>query len=160
MNVVNNYREQAEGYCMEDLVVGMSASFAKTVTEADILLFSGVSGDTNPVHLNQVYAETTRFKGRISQGMLSASLISTVIGTRLPGTGSIYVSQNLQFMAPVRPGDTVTARVTVAKLVPERNRAVLRTRCTVGDQIVIDGEAVILVSSRHQHSGLANIIST
>ncbi|WP_245286927.1 MaoC family dehydratase [Bradyrhizobium sp. Tv2a-2] len=129
----------------------MSASFAKTVTEADILLFSGVCGDTNPLHLNQVYAETTRFKGRISQGMLSAGLISAVIGTRLPGPGSIYVSQNLRFTAPVRPGDTVTARVTVAELIPERNCTILRTRCTVGDQIVIKGEAVVLVpSNQHQ----------
>ncbi|MBR0693228.1 MaoC family dehydratase [Bradyrhizobium lablabi] len=152
MNIVHDLRRAAEGYCFEDLVVGMSASFAKTVTEADILLFSGVCGDTNPLHLNQVYAETTRFKGRISQGMLSAGFISAVIGTRLPGPGSIYVSQNLQFIAPVRPGDTVTALVTVAELVPERNRVVLRTRCTVGDQIVINGEAVVLVPSRHHHS--------
>ncbi|MGO4723240.1 MULTISPECIES: MaoC family dehydratase [unclassified Inquilinus] len=148
MDNVKTYRDDTQGYCIEDLAVGMSASFAKTVTEADILLFSGVSGDTNPVHLNQVYAETTRFKGRISHGLLSAGFISAVIGTRLPGPGSIYISQNLQFKAPVRPGDTVTARVTVTELVPERNRAVLQTRCTVGDTLVIDGEAVILVPSR------------
>jgi 3-hydroxybutyryl-CoA dehydratase len=150
-NMVGHFRTATEGYCFEDLAVGMSASFAKTVTEADILLFSGVCGDTNPLHLNQVYAETTRFKGRIAQGMLSAGFISAVIGTRLPGPGSIYVSQSLQFTAPVRPGDTVTARVTVGELVPERNRAVLRTRCTVGGQVVINGEAVVLVpSSQHK----------
>lgn len=148
MDNVKSYQDDIEGYCIEDLAVGMSASFSKTVTEADILLFSGVSGDTNPVHLNQVYAERTRFKGRISHGLLSAGFISAVLGTRLPGPGSIYVSQTLQFKAPVRPGDTVTARVTVAELVPARNRAVLQTRCFVGDQIVIDGEAVILVPSR------------
>ena len=149
MNIVNVCREEADGYCFEDLVVGMSASFTKTVTEADILMFSGVSGDTNPVHLNQVYAETTRFKGRISHGLLAASFISAVIGTRLPGPGSIYLSQNLQFKAPVRPGDTVTARVTVVDLIAESNRALLRTRCTVRDRVVIDGEAEILVSSRN-----------
>lgn len=141
-------RDDAEGYFFEDLAVGMSAGFAKTVTEADILLFSGVSGDTNPVHLNQVYAEGTRFRGRISHGLLSAGFISAVIGTRLPGPGSIYVSQTLQFKAPVRPGDTVAARVTVAGLAPERNRVVLQTRCHVGNRLVIDGEAVILVPSR------------
>jgi 3-hydroxybutyryl-CoA dehydratase len=148
MDDVTTRRDGAEGYFFEDLAVGMSASFGKTVTEADILLFSGVSGDTNPVHLNQVYAEDTRFRGRISHGLLSAGFISAVIGTRLPGPGSIYVSQTLQFKAPVRPGDTVTARVSVARMMPERNRVVLQTRCYVGDRLVIDGEAVILVPSR------------
>ncbi|TSD89852.1 MaoC family dehydratase [Mycobacterium sp. KBS0706] len=148
MDDVMTRRGDAEGYFFEDLAVGMSANFGKTVTEADILLFSGVSGDTNPVHLNQVYAEGTRFRGRISHGLLSAGFISAVIGTRLPGPGSIYVSQSLQFKAPVRPGDTVTARVTVAGMMPERNRVVLQTRCYVGDRLVIDGEAVILVPSR------------
>ena len=148
MDDVMTRRDDAEGYFFEDLAVGMSASFGKTVTEADILLFSGVSGDTNPVHLNQVYAVGTRFRGRISHGLLSAGFISAVIGTRLPGPGSIYVSQSLQFKAPVRPGDTVTARVTVAGMMPERNRVVLQTRCYVGERLVIDGEAVILVPSR------------
>lgn len=148
MDDVMAWRDDAEGYFFEDLAVGMSASFAKTVTEADILLFSGVSGDTNPMHLNQVYAEGTRFRGRISHGLLSAGFISAVIGTRLPGPGSIYVSQTLQFKAPVRPGDTVTARVTVAGLTSGRNRVVLHTRCHVGEKLVIDGEAVILVPSR------------
>ncbi|HEY9348623.1 MAG TPA: MaoC family dehydratase [Inquilinus sp.] len=148
MDDVTTRRDDAEGYFFEDLAVGMSANFGKTVTEADILMFSGVSGDTNPVHLNQVYAEGTRFRGRISHGLLSAGFISAVIGTRLPGPGSIYVSQTLQFKAPVRPGDTVTARVSVAGMMPERNRVVLQTRCYVGDRLVIDGEAVILVPSR------------
>ena len=148
MDDVMTRRGDAEGYFFEDLAVGMSANLGKTVTEADILLFSGVSGDTNPVHLNQVYAEGTRFRGRISHGLLSAGFISAVIGTRLPGPGSIYVSQSLQFKAPVRPGDTVTARVSVAGMMPERNRVVLQTRCYVGDRLVIDGEAVILVPSR------------
>lgn len=148
MDDVMAWRGDAEGYCFEDLAVGMSASFAKTVTEADILLFSAVSGDTNPVHLNEVYAAGTRFRGRISHGLLSAGLISAVIGTRMPGPGSIYVSQTLQFKAPVRPGDTVTARVTVAGLTPKRNRVLLQTRCHVGERLVIDGEAVILMPSR------------
>lgn len=148
MDDVMAWRGDAEGYVFEDLAVGMSASFAKTVTEADILLFSGVSGDTNPVHLNEVYAAGTRFRGRISHGLLSAGFISAVIGTRLPGPGSIYVSQTLQFRAPVRAGDTVTARVTVAGLTPGRNRVLLQTRCHVGERLVIDGEAVILAPSR------------
>ena len=97
------------GLYLEDLEEGMSAVFGKTITDADILMFAGVSGDTNPVHLNEEFACGTAFKGRIAHGMLTASLISTVIGTKLPGPGCIYVAQNLKFMAPVRAGDTVRA---------------------------------------------------
>jgi 3-hydroxybutyryl-CoA dehydratase len=96
-----------DGYFLEDLQPGMTASYARTVTEADVILFAGVSGDQNPVHLNQEFAEGTRFKGRIAHGMLTASFISTVLGNKLPGPGCIYVSQNLKFKAPVRAGDTV-----------------------------------------------------
>jgi 3-hydroxybutyryl-CoA dehydratase len=103
------------GYCLEDIEVGMSASYSKTVTEADILLFSGVSGDTNPVHLDQEFAAATMFKGRIAHGMLSASLLSTVFGTKLPGPGCIYLTQNLRFKAPVRAGDTVLARLPLPR---------------------------------------------
>jgi 3-hydroxybutyryl-CoA dehydratase len=136
------------GYFIEDLSVGMTAAYAKTITDADIVLFAGVSGDTNPVHMNEDYARGTMFGGRIAHGMLSASFISTVMGTRLPGPGCIYMTQNLRFKAPVRVGDTVVARVTVAELMPEKRRAVMRTVCTVGKTIVIEGDALVMVPSR------------
>jgi len=136
------------GFYLEDLQVGQSASYAKTVTEADIVLFAGISGDTNPVHLNQEYASGTMFKSRIAHGMLSAGFISAVLGTKLPGPGAIYISQQLKFKAPVRIGDTVTATATVTSIVPEKKRVTLSTVCTVGDTVVIDGEAVIMVPSR------------
>lgn len=136
------------GYYIEDLSIGMTDRFAKTVTEADIVLFSGVSGDTNPVHLDEEYAAMTRFKGRITHGMLNASFISAVLGTRLPGPGSIYVSQNLKFRAPVRPGDTVTAICTVSAIDYDRQRVSMDTVCVVRNKKVITGDAVLLVPSR------------
>lgn len=145
--------QELHGYYFEDLSVGMTSIFAKTVTEADIVMFAGISGDTNPVHINQLFAEGSMFKNRIAHGMLSASLISTVVGTRLPGPGCIYVSQNLRFRAPVKAGDTVVARATVKEIVPERRRVVLSTVCTVGDTVVIDGEATMLVSKRPEPAG-------
>ena len=123
------------------LSVGMSARYARTVTEADLVLFAGLSGDSNPVHMNESYAVGTPFKGRIAHGMLSASFLSTAIATKLPGPGSIYISQNLKFRAPVRIGDTVEARVTVTDIIPGKNRVVLKTTCSVGDTVVIDGDA-------------------
>jgi 3-hydroxybutyryl-CoA dehydratase len=138
----------ADGLFFEDLSVGRSASFAKTVTDADILLFAGVSGDTNPVHIDAEHAAKSMFKERIAHGMLSASLISTVLGTRLPGPGTIYLSQTLKFRAPVRIGATVTATAEVTALDPERKRATLRTVCTVEGKPVIEGEAVVMVPSR------------
>jgi 3-hydroxybutyryl-CoA dehydratase len=138
----------ANGYFIEDLTTGMSASFGKTVSEADIVMFAGVSGDTNPVHLDQTFAEKTPFKTRIAHGMLSAGFISTVIGTKLPGPGAIYMSQTLRFKAPVKIGDTVTATCTITEIIPEKKRAVLSTICKVGDTVVIEGEALIMVPSR------------
>jgi 3-hydroxybutyryl-CoA dehydratase len=132
----------------EDISEGMSASLAKTVTEADVYTFAGVSMDTNPAHLNEEYAKDTMFKGRIAHGMLSASLISTVFGTKMPGPGCIYLSQSLRFKAPVRPGDTVTAKVTIAELKPERNQARFECVCLVDGKPVLDGEALILVPAR------------
>jgi 3-hydroxybutyryl-CoA dehydratase len=136
------------GYDIEDLSVGMSAETAKTITEADIILFSGVSTDVNAVHLNEEFAKTTMFGGRIAHGMLTATLISAVLGNRLPGPGCIYVGQNLKFKAPVRPGDTVTAKVTVKEIVLEKGRVVLDTVCTVGGKVVIEGEALMMPTSR------------
>jgi 3-hydroxybutyryl-CoA dehydratase len=140
--------EELSGYYFEDLSVGMTAVYARTIGPADLVMFAGISGDTNPMHLNEEYASRTMFKGTIAHGMLSASFISTVVGTRLPGPGCIYVSQSLKFRAPVRPGDTVTARATVQELIPDRSRAVLHTVCTVGATVVIDGEAVVQVPHR------------
>ncbi len=140
--------KELHGYYIEDLSVGMTDVFAKTVTEADIVLFAGVSGDLNPVHINQVFAEGTLFKTRIAHGMLSASFISTVLGTRLPGPGAIYLSQSLRFRAPVKAGDTVVARATVKEILPERRRVVMNTVCTVGETVVLDGEAMVMVANR------------
>jgi 3-hydroxybutyryl-CoA dehydratase len=136
------------GYCIEELTVGQTAVFAKTVSEADIVLFAGISGDINPVHLNHEFATETMFEGRIAHGLLTASFISTVIGTKLPGPGAIYLKQSLNFKAPVRAGDTVRARATIKEIVAEKRRVVIETVATVGDQVVLDGEAVILVPSR------------
>jgi 3-hydroxybutyryl-CoA dehydratase len=144
--------EELTGYHIEDLSVGMSAFFAKTVTEADIVTIAGVSGDFNPLHINEEYACQTRFKGRIAHGMMSGVLISAAIGMKLPGPGAIYASQNYRFRAPVRIGNTVLARVTVKDIILERNRVVLTTVCTVGETVVVDGEAVMLVPSRNEVS--------
>jgi len=140
--------EALNGYYFEELSLGQSATFAKTVTEADIAAFAGLSGDFNPVHINAEFAETTMFKGRIAHGMLSAGFISTVFGMKLPGPGCIYVSQLLKFKAPVKIGDTVTARVEVTALVPEKKFATFKTTCSVGGKVVIDGEATLMVPSK------------
>ena len=138
-----------QGYYIEDLAVGMSASYAKTVSVEDIVRFADISGDTNPVHLDEAYAEKTLFKGRIAHGMLSAAFISTVFGTRLPGAGCIYLSQTLRFRAPVKIGDTVEATVTVTAIDAQKRRVSFATRCTVAGKVVVDGEAELLVSSRY-----------
>jgi 3-hydroxybutyryl-CoA dehydratase len=136
------------GTSFEDLRVGQSASLAKTITEADILLFAAVSMDTNPVHLDVETARQSMFKERIAHGMLSAGLISAVLGTRLPGPGTVYLGQTLRFRAPVRIGDTVTATAEVTAVEPGKNRATLKTVCTVGGTPVIEGEATVMVPSR------------
>ena len=130
------------GYSIDQLSIGQKASFAKTITETDICLFAGVSGDINPAHLNEQYAEQTFFKGRIAHGMLSASLISAVLGVQLPGTGTIYLGQEVHFLAPVRAGDTITAMVEVTSLDPQKNTAVLHTTCVNQNGVcVVDGQA-------------------
>ncbi len=140
--------EELAGYCIEDLSVGMTALFAKTLTEADIVLFAGISGDINPIHLNHEFATETMFEGRIAHGMLTASFISTVIGTKLPGPGAIYLKQSLNFRAPVRVGDTVRARATVRQVILDKRHVVLETVASVVDTVVLDGEALVLVPSR------------
>lgn len=131
------------GYNIEDLQVGMSASTAKTVTEADIVLFAGVSTDVNPMHLNEEWAKTTQFGGRIAHGMLSAGFISAVLANKLPGPGTVYMSQTLKFKAPVRVGDTVTASVTVREIAVEKRRCILDAVCTVNGKVVIEGESLM-----------------
>lgn len=148
---------QLDGYDIEDLEPGMSAGFAKTITEADIVLFAGASGDNNAVHINEDFARGTAFKGRIAHGMLTASVISAAIAGRLPGPGTVYLSQNLRFKAPVRPGDTVCAKVTIKDLFLEKRRVTLTTVCTVGEKVVIDGEAVVMTTSSADRDGASRI---
>jgi len=143
-----NHLDEFHGYYLEDLAVGLTSSYAKTVTETDIVLYAGISGDVNPVHLNQEFAADTRFGKTIAHGMLSAGFISTVLGTRLPGPGCIYLSQTLSFCAPVGAGDTVVARVEVVSIDEVKRKVVLSTRCFVKDTLVIDGEATMMVSRR------------
>lgn len=139
------------GHALGDLVVGQRDALSKTITEADIVLFSGVSTDANVLHLDADYARGTPFGGRIAHGMLVASLISAVLGNRLPGAGWIYLGQTLNFKAPVRPGDTVTATVEISEIVAAKGRIVLDTRCTVADRVVIDGEAVMMHGAYVKH---------
>lgn len=139
---------ELNGYDIEDLSVGMSASFSKTITEADIILFAGASGDNNAIHINEDFARKTPFKGRIAHGFLTASTISAAIANRLPGPGTIYLSQQMRFVGPVRPGDTVNAVVTVKEIVAAKSRAVLTTVCSVGDRVVVEGEATVKTTSR------------
>lgn len=135
-------------YFIEDLELGMEASHEKTVSEDDINSFADVSGDYNPVHMDEAYAAGTFFKSRIAHGMLTASFISTVLGTRLPGPGCIYLSQNLRFLAPVRIGDTVKALARVASLDMAKRRAQFACHCEVDGKIVVEGEATVFVPSR------------
>jgi 3-hydroxybutyryl-CoA dehydratase len=131
-----------EGKTIDEIKVGDSAQISKTITEGDIELFARLTGDFNPIHLDQAYAEKTMFKGRIAHGLLSVGLLSTILGNILPGYGTIYLSQEVKFLAPVRIGDTITARVEVIERIPEKNRAKFRTMCINQDgKMVIDGVA-------------------
>jgi 3-hydroxybutyryl-CoA dehydratase len=138
----------AEGRAFEDLTVGMTAERSRTVTEADVQAFADVSGDHNPVHLDESFAATTPFKTRIAHGMLSAGYISALIAGELPGPGSIYLNQTLSFRRPVKLGDTVVTRVEVVGLDAEKARATLKTICLVDGKAVIEGEAIIMVPRR------------
>ena len=138
---------QLNGYDVEDLRVGMSASFSKTITEADLVLFAGVSGDNNAMHVNEEFAAATPFGGRIAHGMLTASVISAAIANKMPGPGTIYLGQNLRFRAPVRPGETVHATVTVTEISVDRRRVTLSTVCRVGEKVVIDGDALVMTTT-------------
>lgn len=135
-------------YYFEDLQLGMEASFAKTVTAADILAFAEITGDWNPVHLDTEYAAKTVFREPIAHGMLTAGYISAVFGSEMPGPGAIYVSQTLNFRAPVRIGDEVVAKVRVMELYPAKRRARFDCTCEVAGKTVLEGEAVLMVPSR------------
>ncbi|PJN95862.1 (R)-hydratase [Amaricoccus sp. HAR-UPW-R2A-40] len=143
------------GYDIEDLTVGMTATFAKTITEADIILFAGASGDNNAIHINDEFARATSFGGRIAHGFLTASVISAAVANRLPGPGAVYISQQMNFRAPVRPGDTVHASVVVREVNTERARVTLETVCRVAGTVVIDGEAVVRTTSRARRAKAA-----
>ena len=132
------------GKTIAEIKLGDKAEFSKTIAEADIYLFAGITGDLNPAHINEEYAKNTFFKGRIAHGMLLAGFISSVIGCQLPGPGSIYIKQDLKFRAPGRIGDTVTAKVTVLEVIEERNRVILQTTCTNQEgTLLLDGQATV-----------------
>jgi 3-hydroxybutyryl-CoA dehydratase len=132
------------GKTIDQLKIGDTAEFGKTISESDIYLYAGVTGDFNPAHLNEVYAKKTYFKTRIAQGMLTAGFISGLLGVSLPGPGTIYIRQELDFLAPVHIGDTITARVEIVEITDQKNRVTLRTTCTNQDGIlVLDGRAIV-----------------
>jgi 3-hydroxybutyryl-CoA dehydratase len=132
----------------EDLSVGLTETLRKTIDSADVVGFAEVTGDRNPIHLSEHFAAKTPFGTRIAHGLYTASLISAVLGTRLPGPGAVYISQTLNFRAPVKIGDTVEVTVTVAELMPDKRRARLTCTCSVGDEVVLDGEAWVKVPSK------------
>jgi 3-hydroxybutyryl-CoA dehydratase len=137
-----------QGLFFEDLSLGQSAELTRVVSAADIDSFAAVSGDTNPVHLDEAYARTTPFQTRIAHGMLSGAFISAVLGTKLPGPGAIYLSQALKFRRPIKIGDAVTARVVIQALDDRRGHATFSTVCEVDGRAVAEGEAVIMVPRR------------
>ncbi|MBI3979580.1 MAG: MaoC family dehydratase [Chloroflexi bacterium] len=140
-------RPTSDGAARPTFQVGQRASQSRTITETDIVLFAGISGDFNPLHVDAAHARSTRFGGRIAHGMLTASLISPVLGTRLPGPGSIYLGQQLKFLAPVFIGDTVTASVELLSIRNDKPTVTLKTTChNQRGEKVVGGEAILLVS--------------
>lgn len=134
-----------KGKTIDEIHIGDSATFRKTVTEADVYTYAGISGDQNPVHIDRAFADSSKFGGRIAHGMFTAGYITAVLGMQLPGPGCIYVSQELKFKAPVKFGDTIEAKAEVVEIIPERNRVKLLTTCTNQDGVVvIDGFAIML----------------
>ncbi|MCX5841687.1 MAG: MaoC family dehydratase [Deltaproteobacteria bacterium] len=132
------------GKTIEQIKVGDTAEFSKTVSESDVYLYAGITGDLNPAHINETYAQDTFFKTRIAHGMLTAGFISRILGMQLPGPGTIYMRQSLNFLAPVRFGDTITALVEVIEVIAEKNRLRLKTTCTnQKGTVVLDGEAMV-----------------
>jgi len=130
---------------LEQISIGMTASYSQTVTDSDIKGFAGISGDRNPVHVDEVYAENSRYKKRIAHGLMTASYFSALFGTKIPGEGCVYVSQSLNFKRPVYIGDTVTATVVVTKVDMDKKRVFFKTTCKVKNKIVTDGDAEIFI---------------
>jgi 3-hydroxybutyryl-CoA dehydratase len=135
-------------FFLEDLTVGQSASYGRAISEADVREFALMSGDFNPVHLDEAYAQNTRFKGRIVHGMLPVTFVSTVLGTRLPGAGAIFMGATFRFKAPVRIGDTVVATCTVREINTVKSRVTFDCICKVGDTVVVEGDALVMVPSK------------
>lgn len=132
----------------EDLAIGMEASYVRRVLKEDVYAFAELTGDTNPIHLDEDYAARTMFKGRIVHGLLTAGYISTILGTLLPGPGAIYISQSLNFRGPVRIGDEVISTARILELLPAKKRAILTCHCSVAGKTVLEGEALLMVPSR------------
>lgn len=133
---------------ISNIKIGMTESYSQTISDSDIKTYAGISGDNNPVHMSEEYAKQSRFKKRIAHGLLSAGFFSALFGTRLPGAGCVYVSQNLEFKRPVYLGDRVTATITVTKVDRKNKRAYFRTFCMVKNKIVIDGQAALFVPEK------------
>ena len=144
----DNVYKKLHGYFVEDLSVGQSESLLKKITEKDIKTFSILTGDTNPVHVNDDFAKKTIFKKKIAHGFLSASLISTVIATKLPGPGSIYLSQTLKFLSPVFIDDEVVTKITIKSIDLLKKRVILTTESFILEKKIITGEALVLVDSK------------
>jgi 3-hydroxybutyryl-CoA dehydratase len=132
---------------MDELEIGMTATRRNVVTRENIVAYAELSGDQNPVHLDDAFAATTQFKGVIAHGMLSAGYISAVLGNDLPGMGTVYMGQSLSFRGPVRPGDEVVTTVTVKDIVRDKRRVILTTVCRIGEKVVLDGEAMVMVAA-------------
>ena len=142
--------EELHGYFIDEIKVGMTAVYVRTVTETDIVQYAQISGDDNPLHVNEEFAKQTVFKGRIAHGMLTCGYISAVLGTKLPGPGCAYLNQNLNFRAPVRIGDTVQTRVTVKEVAVEDNLVICEVVCSIGEKVVIDGISTLWVPNRRK----------
>jgi len=140
--------ERVHGFYLEEIEIGMSAGVDKVIGEEDVKAFAGISGDTNPLHLDDDFARKTRVGERVVHGMVSASLISTLVGCKLPGPGCLWMGQTLRFLKPVRVGDRVEARAEVVEVLKQKQRVRMQTTCRVGELAVIDGEALVWVPSR------------
>jgi 3-hydroxybutyryl-CoA dehydratase len=148
--VARNVKRQ--GYRYEELELGMQAAFEKKVTQAEVVQFGDISGDLNPAHFDEEFARGTRLGERVVHGMLTASLVSAVLGTRLPGPGCLFVSQTTHFKAPVRAGDTVSVQATIVRLDDQRQFAEFETRCSVDQITVLEGSALVWVPSEKEDS--------
>ncbi|MDJ0958048.1 MAG: MaoC family dehydratase [Arenicellales bacterium] len=149
--------DRLHGFYFEDLEVGMNAEVTKVISEADVRIFADLSGDMNPLHLNEEFAKHTRAGGRVIHGMVTASLLSTIVGYKLPGPGCLWMAQTLRFLHPVRIGDRVRARGSIVELLPDKQRIKMEMICRVEDQNVIEGEALIWVPSARSYKSETSV---